>query len=64
MCPTQINNLPTLGVALQLINQIALTVVGNEVAAKVGETKITQSSVSVLASAALNKILKEKSNHA
>jgi len=61
MKTSEMNNLPILGVALQLIGEVALNVVGNEIASEVDGVKITQSSVPVLAAASLNKVLTEKS---
>lgn len=60
MSPTELNNLPIVGTAIQLISEIALEVVGNDVASEVGGQKITQSSVKILAAASLNKVLSEK----
>lgn len=60
MSPTELNNLPVLGTAVQLISEIALEVIGNDIAAEVGGQKITQSSVKILAAASLNKALSEK----
>jgi len=63
MSPSEMNNLPIVGTAVQLISEIALEVVGNDVAAEIDGNKITQSSVKILAAASLNKVLSEK-NHA
>lgn len=62
MTPTELNNLPVIGTAVQLISDVALEVIGNDIASEVGGEKITQSSVKVLASASLNKALSEKSH--
>lgn len=64
MTPTELNNLPVLATAIQLIGEIALNVIGNDIAAEVGGQKITQSSVKVLASTMLNKTLSEKIEYA
>jgi len=64
MTPTELNNLPIIATAVQLISEIALNVIGNDVAAEVGGQKITQSSVKVLATAQLNKTLTEKTQYA
>lgn len=64
MTPTELNNLPIIATAIQLISEIALNVIGNDVAAEVGGQKITQSSVKVLASSMLNKTLIEKTKYA
>lgn len=54
------NNLSVLSTAIQLISDIALEVIGNDIAAyEVDGQKITQSSVKVLAAADLNKTLSE-----
>lgn len=64
MTPTELNNLPIIATAVQLISEIALNVIGNDAAAEIGGEKITQSSVKVLATASLNKILTEKTQYA
>lgn len=62
MTPNEAKNLPVLANALQLISDIALEVIGNEIAAEVDGMKITQSSVKLLAATSLNKSLSEKSH--
>lgn len=62
MTPKEMNNLPVLATAIQLISEIALNVIGNDIAAEIEGEKITQSSVKVLAAASLNKLLSEKCN--
>ncbi|MNG06696.1 hypothetical protein D3C84_899520 [compost metagenome] len=52
--------MPILATAIQLIGDVALNVIGNDVAAEVDGVKVTQSSVKVLAVASLNKVLSEK----
>lgn len=64
MTPTELNNLPIIATAIQLVSEIALDVIGNDVAAEVGGQKITQSSVKVLAATMLNKTLTEKTKYA
>ena len=64
MTPIELNNLPVLASAVNLISEIALEVVGNDIAAEVDGQKITQSSVKVLALTMINKTLTEKLNHA
>lgn len=63
MTPLEMKNLPVCGTAIQLISEIALGVIGNDIAAEVDGQKITQSSVKVLVTAALNKVLSEKTRH-
>lgn len=60
MSPNELKNLPILATAIQLIGDVALNVIGNDVAAEVDGVKVTQSSVKVLAVASLNKVLSEK----
>jgi hypothetical protein len=60
MSPNELKNLPVIATAIQLISEVALNVIGNDVAAEVDGVKVTQSSVKVLASASLNKVLSEK----
>lgn len=64
MTPTELNNLPIIATAIQLVSEIALEVIGNDIAAEVDGQKVTQSSVKVLASTMLNKSLNEKINYA
>lgn len=64
MTPTELNNLPILATAVQLVSEIALNVVGNDIAAEVGGQKITQASVKILAVTMINKTLTEKISHA
>jgi hypothetical protein len=62
MTPTELNNLPVLANAIQLVSEVALNVIGNDVAAEVDGAKVTQASVKVLAAAYINKTLAEKTN--
>ncbi|MNV58718.1 hypothetical protein D3C71_1511050 [compost metagenome] len=62
MSPNEAKNLPVLANAIQLISDIALEVVGNDIAAEVDGVKITQSSVKLLAAASLTKSIMEKGN--
>ena len=62
MTPKELHNLPVLATAIQLVSEVALNVIGNDVAAEVDGVKVTQSSVKTLAAAYLNKTLSEKCN--
>jgi hypothetical protein len=56
----EMKNLVPIATAIALISDIALEVIGNDVAAVIDGEKITQSNVKVLAAATLNKLLSEK----
>jgi hypothetical protein len=62
MSPNEAKNLPVIAHAIQLISDIALEVIGNEIAAEVDGVKITQSSVKLLSAASLTKAIMEKGN--
>lgn len=62
MSPNEAKNLPVLANAIQLISDIALEVIGNDIAAEVDGVKITQSSVKLLSAASLTKAIMEKGN--
>jgi hypothetical protein len=62
MTPTELNNLPVLANAIQLVSEVALNVIGNDIAAEVDGAKVTQASVKTLAAAYLNQTLAEKTN--
>lgn len=62
MSPNEAKNLPVLANAIQLIGDIALEVIGNDIAAEVDGVKITQSSVKLLSAASLTKAIMEKGN--
>jgi hypothetical protein len=62
MSPNEAKNLPVFANAIQLISDIALEVIGNDIAAEVDGVKITQSSVKLLSAASLTKAIMEKGN--
>lgn len=62
MSPAEMKNLSVVGMAIQLIGEITLDVIGDDIAAEVGGVQITQSSVTALAASTLNKVLSEKGN--
>lgn len=64
MSPLELNNLPIVGTAIHLVSEIALNVIGNDIAAEINGQKMTQSSVKVLATSILNKVLSERIDHA
>lgn len=56
----ELRNLVPIATAIVLVGEIALEVIGNDIAAEVGGEKITQQSVKVLTAASLNQLLSEK----
>lgn len=60
MSPGQMNNVLVIGAAVQLISEITLDVIGDDIATEVDGVKVTQSSITALASSTLNKALSEK----
>lgn len=62
MTPTEINNLPILASAIDLISGVALEVLGGATATVTEGQKITPSTVRILAAAELNKVLSENSH--
>jgi hypothetical protein len=62
MSPNEAKNLPVFANSIQLISDIALEVIGNDIAAEVDGVKITQSSVKLLSAASLTKAIMEKGN--
>lgn len=59
----ELNNLSVLGTAVQLISEIAMEVIGADVTTELAGKKVTPSSVTLLATAALNEAL-GGNNHA
>jgi hypothetical protein len=64
MTPNELNNLPVLGSAVDLVTAIACEIVGNEVAGELEGEKLTQNAIRVLASSTLNNVLTEKTRYA
>ena len=60
----ELENLPVLATAVDLITSIACKVVGTGVASEVGGEKMTPNSVRVLATSTLKQVLNEKTGHA
>lgn len=64
MTKTELENLPVLGTAVDLITAIACKVIGTGVAGEVGGEKMSPNAVRVLATATLKNVLNEKTGHA
>ena len=60
----ELENLPVLATAVDLITAIACKVVGTGVSSEVGGEKMTPNSVRVLATSTLKQVLNGKTGHA
>lgn len=64
MTPHEVENLPILATAVELIVAIASGMAGNEVSSTVNGSEMNQGAIRVLATSTLNKAITEKTRHA
>lgn len=64
MTHNELQNLPVLGSAVDLITAIAAEVVGNEITGELDGEKLTLNAIRALAASTLNNVLTEKTRYA